>query len=47
MTEGSNAERYDAMVEFIGCFPTISGSPPANIHDLNDGVILYEALSDM
>lgn len=40
-------ERYDAMVEFIGCFPTISGPLPANIHELSDGVVLYEALADM
>ena len=39
--------RYDAMVEFIGCFPTISGPTPTDIGELNDGVMMYEALSDM
>ena len=43
----ANEERYDAMVEFIGCFPTISGALPANMYHLSDGVVLFEAFSDM
>jgi len=43
----ANEERYDAMVEFIGCFPTISGALPTNIYHLSDGVVLFEALSDI
>jgi len=43
----NNDARYGAMVEFIGCFPTISGSPPAGIEELSDGVALFEALSEM
>ena len=39
--------RYGAMVEFLACFPTISGTPPASIEDLSDGVALFEALSEM
>lgn len=40
-------QRYDAMIEFIGCFPTVSGSKPSHIKELNDGVVLFEALSDI
>eukprot|EP00545_Synedropsis_sp_CCMP1620_P013660 CAMPEP_0119013002 /NCGR_PEP_ID=MMETSP1176-20130426/7736_1 /TAXON_ID=265551 /ORGANISM="Synedropsis recta cf, Strain CCMP1620" /LENGTH=595 /DNA_ID=CAMNT_0006966047 /DNA_START=195 /DNA_END=1982 /DNA_ORIENTATION=+ len=43
----NNDARYGAMVEFIGCFPTISGSPPAGIEELSDGVALFEALSEI
>lgn len=39
--------RYSAMVEFIGSFPTLSGDPPSDISDLGDGVIFFEALSEM
>jgi len=45
MTPAEN--RHDAMVEFIGCFPTISGPVPSDIKELSDGVIMFEALSDM
>ena len=37
----------DAMVEFIGTFTTLSGSPPESMSDLSDGVALFEALSEM
>lgn len=43
----SDEERYDAMLEFLGCFPTISGSIPSDIEDLNDGVIMFEVMSDI
>jgi hypothetical protein len=39
--------RYGAMVEFLGTFPTLSGSPPQDIGELSDGVALFEALSEM
>lgn len=39
--------RYGAMVEFLGTFPTLSGSPPQDISELSDGVALFEALSEM
>lgn len=39
--------RYGAMVEFLACFPTISGTPPSSIEELGDGVALFEALSEM
>ena len=39
--------RYKAMVEFLGTFPTLSGSPPAEMADLSDGVALFEVLSEM
>jgi len=39
--------RHDAMVEFMGCFPTISGDAPQDIKDLSDGVILFEVMSDL
>ncbi|CAB9521683.1 Protein Hook [Seminavis robusta] len=40
-------DRYTAMVEFLGTFPTLSGSPPAEMSDLSDGVALFEALSEI
>ena len=43
----SDEERYDAMLEFLGCFPTISGSIPSDIGELNDGVVMFEVMSDM
>jgi len=46
MTEGY-AARQHAMVEFLGTFPTLSGSPPANLSDLSDGVALFEVLSEI
>ena len=39
--------KYAAMVEFLGTFPTLSGVPPKTMADLNDGVALFEALSEM
>jgi len=39
--------RYRAMVEFLGTFPTLSGSPPEEMADLSDGVALFEVLSEM
>lgn len=38
--------RYAAMVEFLGSFSTVS-QPPENISDLSDGVVIFEALSEM
>lgn len=43
----NNDARYGAMVEFLACFPTISGTPPSTIEDLGDGVALFEALSEI
>mmetsp|Transcript_9908 Transcript_9908/g.14924 ORF Transcript_9908/g.14924 Transcript_9908/m.14924 type:complete len:624 (-) Transcript_9908:99-1970(-) len=43
----SDEARYDAMVEFIGCFPTLSGDSPSSLNDLSDGVTMFEALSDI
>mmetsp|Transcript_9049 Transcript_9049/g.12834 ORF Transcript_9049/g.12834 Transcript_9049/m.12834 type:complete len:587 (-) Transcript_9049:56-1816(-) len=39
--------RYEAMVEFLGCFPTLSGAPPTEISELSDGVAMFEALSEI
>lgn len=44
---GDNEARYKAMVEFLGTFPTLSGSPPEEMADLSDGVVLFEVLSEM
>lgn len=38
--------REDAMVEFLGTFTTLS-TPPTSLEDLSDGVVLFEALSEM
>lgn len=43
----AHSGRYAAMVEFIACFPSISGPLPISIHELSDGIILFEALSDI
>lgn len=37
----------EAMIEFVGTFASLSGSPPESLPDLSDGVILFEALSEM
>ena len=44
---GDDEARHRAMVEFLGTFPTLSGSPPADMADLSDGVALFEVLSEM
>ena len=44
---GDDEARYGAMVEFLGTFPTLSGSPPEALADLSDGVALFEVLSEM
>jgi hypothetical protein len=36
-----------AMLEFVGSFSTLSGSPPERLEDLSDGVALVEALSEL
>lgn len=43
----SDEARYDAMVEFIGSFPSISGEKPSSLHDLSDGIVMFEVLSDI
>jgi hypothetical protein len=45
--DDSGAARHQAMVEFIGTFPTLSGAPPNDFADLSDGVALFEVLSEM
>lgn len=44
---GDSEGAYEAMVEFVGSFPTLSGPPPSDISELGDGVALFEALSEM
>mmetsp|Transcript_6334 Transcript_6334/g.9605 ORF Transcript_6334/g.9605 Transcript_6334/m.9605 type:complete len:577 (-) Transcript_6334:40-1770(-) len=44
---GENAARDAAMVEFLGTFPTLSGAPPKDLSELSDGVVLFEALSEI
>ena len=44
---GENPARDAAMVEFLGTFPTLSGAPPTSLSELSDGVVLFEALSEM
>mmetsp|Transcript_7294 Transcript_7294/g.8328 ORF Transcript_7294/g.8328 Transcript_7294/m.8328 type:complete len:627 (-) Transcript_7294:172-2052(-) len=43
----SDYDQYNAMVEFIGCFPSISGPPPSDLKELSDGVVMFEALSEI
>jgi hypothetical protein len=35
------------MMDFLGTFPTLSGSPPTTMQDLGDGVAIFEVLSEM
>lgn len=44
---GEESARAMAMVEFVGTFASLSGSPPESLADLSDGVILFEALSEI
>ena len=46
-TDVDAEERYDAMLEFLGHFPTLSGPPPSDMKDLSDGVVMFEVLSEM
>lgn len=39
--------RESAMLEFLGTFSTLQGPPPDALSDLSDGVILFDALSEM
>jgi len=43
----SDNDIHSAMVEFVGTFRTLSGTPPEQLSDLSDGVALFEALSEM
>lgn len=45
MDENEKEARFEAMLDFIGCFPTISGPQPTSFEELGDGVMLFEALS--
>jgi hypothetical protein len=47
MGDDTTEARRQAMVEFLGTFPTLSGAPPADFADLSDGVALFEVLSEM
>lgn len=44
---GDEEARHMAMVEFLGTFPTLTGSPPEDMADLSDGVVLFEVLSEI
>lgn len=36
-----------AMLEFLGTFATLAGPPPESLEELADGVVLFDALSEM
>lgn len=40
-------EREAAMLEFLGTFTTLSGNVPETFAELSDGVVLFDALSEM
>jgi len=39
--------KHAAMIDFLGTFPTLSGSPPGSMPDLSDGVSIFEVLSEI
>ena len=41
------ADQDAAMLEFLGTFTTLQGPPPDQLSDLSDGVVLFDALSEM
>lgn len=41
------ADKFEAILEFIRRFPTLSGSPPSKIEALDDGVAFFEILSEI
>lgn len=43
----TTSPRHQAMVDFLGTFPTVSGAPPQSLEELSDGVVLFEVLSEM
>jgi len=47
MSYDEDEAKYEAILEFIGHFPTLSGPPPSDMDSLNDGVALFEVLSEM
>mmetsp|Transcript_26120 Transcript_26120/g.62055 ORF Transcript_26120/g.62055 Transcript_26120/m.62055 type:complete len:617 (+) Transcript_26120:323-2173(+) len=46
-SSSSSAARHQAMVDFLGTFPTLSGPPPQSLEELSDGVVLFEVLSEI
>lgn len=48
MSADEDEARHGAMVDFLtSCFTELSGSPPSSLSDLSDGVVLFEALSEI
>jgi hypothetical protein len=47
MGDPTPTPRHQAMVDFLGTFPTLSGAPPQDLSELSDGVALFEVLSEM
>lgn len=43
----SEEGRYEAMIEFIRSFPTLSGHPPMQMEELSNGIAMFEALEDV
>jgi len=43
----TTTEREAAMLEFLGTFTTLSGPPPDSLTELSDGVVLFDALSEI
>jgi hypothetical protein len=47
MENENDGIRCRAILEFVGYFGSLSGPPPTELVDLNDGVALFEMLSEM
>lgn len=39
--------KHTAMIDFLGTFPTLSGTPPGSMQELGDGVAIFEVLSEI
>eukprot|EP00980_Cylindrotheca_fusiformis_P028755 scaffold22642_cov134-Cylindrotheca_fusiformis.AAC.10 len=44
---GDDDAKHAAMMDFLGTFPTLSGSPPTDMKELGDGVAIFEVLSEI
>ena len=44
---GDDSVKYGAILEFLGYFDSLNGPAPSRVEELNDGVALFDVLSEM